>query len=155
MLPGAAWQPPHLALHDALHVGGPAELGGDQRDGGVGQAAGHLHPLHPLPQGGLYEVHQRLELLLRRLRLPGGEGEQRKMLNTSQAEEPITSRQQQQQQQQQQANMGRMPNGWPHQQAQASFNGMQPQQDFNNINIQDLFGGAEWNAMIMDPGFRQ
>ena len=51
--------------------------------------------------------------------------------------------------------MGRMPNGWPHQQPQPSFNGMQPQQDFNNINIQDLFGGAEWNAMIMDPGFRQ
>jgi hypothetical protein len=57
------------------------------------------------------------------------------------------------QQQQHQANMGRMTNGWPQQ--QPSFNGMQPQQDFNNINIQDLFGGAEWNAMIMDPGFRQ
>ena len=29
------------------------------------------------------------------------------------------------------------------------------QPDLSNINIQDLFGGAEWNAMIMDPGFRQ
>jgi len=58
---------------------------------------------------------------------------------------------------QQQANMGRMPSGWSHQQ-QSPFNGaggVQQQQDFNNINIQDLFGGAEWNAMIMDPGFRQ
>jgi len=57
-------------------------------------------------------------------------------------------------QQPQQTNLGGMPNGWSHQQ-QPPFNGMQPQQDFNNINIQDLFGGAEWNAMIMDPGFRQ
>lgn len=49
--------------------------------------------------------------------------------------------------------MGQMPHGW-----QPPFeggNGGQGQQNFNNINIQDLFGGAEWNAMIMDPGFRQ
>jgi hypothetical protein len=59
--------------------------------------------------------------------------------------------------------MGRMPNGWPqHQHQQSLFgNGVngqsQQQQGFSNsnINIQDLFGGAEWNAMIMDPGFRQ
>ncbi|KAM0719615.1 hypothetical protein Q7P37_003745 [Cladosporium fusiforme] len=59
--------------------------------------------------------------------------------------------------------MGPMPNGWPpqHHQQQASFNnGVGPQaqpqqQNFANINIQDLFGGAEWNAQIMDPGFRQ
>jgi hypothetical protein len=60
----------------------------------------------------------------------------------------------------QQPNMGRMPNGWPqhhpqqHQQ-QSPFIGQAPQGFSNNINIQDLFGGAEWNAMIMDPGFRQ
>jgi len=73
--------------------------------------------------------------------------------NGGPAAPPMTSNPQQQQQ----ANMGRMPNGWPHQQ-QSPFNGaggVQQQQDFNNINIQDLFGGAEWNAMIMDPGFRQ
>lgn len=57
----------------------------------------------------------------------------------------------------QQHNMGRVPNGWPQHQQQSPFNGGgQGQQGFsNNINIQDLFGGAEWNAMIMDPGFRQ
>jgi hypothetical protein len=59
----------------------------------------------------------------------------------------------------QQNNMSRMPNGWPQHQQQSPFgNGVngQAQQGFNNnINIQDLFGGAEWNAMIMDPGFRQ
>ena len=66
--------------------------------------------------------------------------------------------------QQQQSNMGRMPNGWPqqqhphqqqHQQQQSPFIGQAPPGFSNNINIQDLFGGAEWNAMIMDPGFRQ
>jgi len=60
----------------------------------------------------------------------------------------------------QQPNMGRMPNGWPQQhpqqhQQQSPFIGQAPQGFSNNINIQDLFGGAEWNAMIMDPGFRQ
>jgi hypothetical protein len=59
----------------------------------------------------------------------------------------------------QQRNMGRMQNGWPQHQQQAPFNGAggqaQPQGFSNDINIQDLFGGAEWNAMIMDPGFRQ
>ena len=61
----------------------------------------------------------------------------------------------------QQPTMGRMPNGWPQhhpqqqQQQQSPFIGQAPQGFSNNINIQDLFGGAEWNAMIMDPGFRQ
>lgn len=55
----------------------------------------------------------------------------------------------------QQPNMGRMPNGWPQQQSPFNGAGGPAQQNFNNINIQDLFGGAEWNAMIMDPGFRQ
>lgn len=57
----------------------------------------------------------------------------------------------------QQPNMGRMSNGWPQHQQQSPFNnGSQAPQNFsNNLNIQDLFGGAEWNAMIMDPGFRQ
>ena len=33
----------------------------------------------------------------------------------------------------------------------------QPQmgQDLSNINIQDIFGGAEWNPMLMNPDFRQ
>jgi hypothetical protein len=59
--------------------------------------------------------------------------------------------------------MQQVPNNWPgnphHQAAQSAFGaGQTPAnqgQDYNNINIQDLFGGAEWNAMIMDPGFRQ
>jgi hypothetical protein len=62
----------------------------------------------------------------------------------------------------QQPNMSRMSNGWPQQhpqqqqqQQQSPFIGQAPQGFSNNINIQDLFGGAEWNAMIMDPGFRQ
>jgi hypothetical protein len=56
------------------------------------------------------------------------------------------------------SHMGRMSNGWPQnqqQQQQSPFIGQAPQGFSNDINIQDLFGGAEWNAMIMDPGFRQ
>lgn len=56
-----------------------------------------------------------------------------------------------------------MQNGWPGQQQQQqqqpphpfSSQGNNNGQNLSNINIQDLFGGAEWNAMIMDPGFRQ
>lgn len=61
--------------------------------------------------------------------------------------------------------LGSMPNGWPQQQQAfhpgAGAGGQQQQGggggggNFSNINISDLFGGAEWNAMIMDPGFRQ
>lgn len=55
--------------------------------------------------------------------------------------------------------MTSMPNGWPQQQApfgnSVGGQAQQQQQNFANINIQDLFGGAEWNAQIMDPGFRQ
>ncbi|KAK4541695.1 hypothetical protein LTR36_007404 [Oleoguttula mirabilis] len=44
-----------------------------------------------------------------------------------------------------------MPNGmanggWPTQQAIPN--------DLSNINIQDIFGGAEWNSMLMNPGFQ-
>ncbi|EMD01125.1 hypothetical protein BAUCODRAFT_197012 [Baudoinia panamericana UAMH 10762] len=78
--------------------------------------------------------------------------------------------QQQQQQQQppntfsQQTNMG-FPNsalGFNSGQAMNAQGGMQLPSDTNwmsqqnnvgNINIQDIFGGAEWNSMFMNPGF--
>ncbi|KAK6439026.1 Gypsy retrotransposon integrase-like protein 1 [Oleoguttula sp. CCFEE 5521] len=56
--------------------------------------------------------------------------------------------------QMQQPGMQQIPNGWPQQQ-HTFGNNQSASQNFANINIQDLFGGAEWNAMIMDPGFRQ
>lgn len=55
-------------------------------------------------------------------------------------------------------NMQQMSNGWPAHHQQSGYTGggnATGQPDLSNINIQDLFGGAEWNAMIMDPGFRQ
>lgn len=80
------------------------------------------------------------------------------------------ARQQQQQQEQRNRNMGfpadamnfsgsqamntspplQMPNGMPsHWQNQPQIG-----QDLSNINIQDIFGGAEWNPMLMNPDFR-
>ena len=35
------------------------------------------------------------------------------------------------------------------------YNQPQMGQDLSNINIQDIFGGTEWNPMMMNPDFRQ
>ncbi len=59
----------YLALHDALLVGGPAKLGGDEGAGRIGQAAGDGHLLHALAQGLLQELRQPLVRLARLLDL--------------------------------------------------------------------------------------
>ncbi len=43
--------------------------------------------------------------------------------------------------------VGQLPNGWPGQQS------MPQADDISNINIQDIFGGTEWNPMLMN-GFQ-
>merc|ERR1712211_93286 len=53
-----------LGLHDPLHVGGPAVLGGDDAAGGAHQSAGDDDLLNLLVKNVLRDLAQRFELLL-------------------------------------------------------------------------------------------
>ncbi len=76
---------PHLTPHDALHVCGVAELGGNESTWGFRKPAADSDLLHFLAQGVLHEVDQRLEICLSLLCLPNPNNVHSDLLTTPSA----------------------------------------------------------------------